>query len=429
MRAKTRAETRIARVLFAPGASAFFFDDQHAIKAGAGHDGFDYSGTPVTPGFERIRVAGHAISVLLELEDGQVAVGDCAAVQYSGAGGRDPLFLSERYLPVLERNVRPLLEGMEVGSFRAMADTVCGLRVDGQPLHTALRYGLTQALLDARARAGRTTRCEVVCEEWGLPLDASPVPIFGQSGDNRYENVDKMILKKVDALPHGLINSVEEKLGRDGGKLKDYITWLARRIQALAHDPGYSPDIHIDVYGTIGLVFDNDPRKVASFVAGLGEDAGPFRLYIEGPVDMEGKPRQIEVLAKIRAELERIGSPVKIVADEWCNTLEDVREFTDAEACHMVQIKTPDLGGVQDIVESVLYCKAHGMEAYQGGTCNETDVSAQCCVHLAMATHPQRMLAKPGMGFDEGFMVVKNEMERIRAVLASRGAPAAGGPR
>ena len=429
MRAKTRAETRIARVLFAPGASAFFFDDQHAIKAGAGHDGFDYSGTPVTPGFERIRVAGHAISVLLELEDGQVAVGDCAAVQYSGAGGRDPLFLAERYLPVLERNVRPLLEGMEVGSFRAMADTVCRLRVDGQPLHTALRYGLTQALLDARARAGRTTRCEVVCEEWGLPLDASPVPIFGQSGDNRYENVDKMILKKVDALPHGLINSVEEKLGRDGGKLKDYITWLARRIQALAHDPGYSPDIHIDVYGTIGLVFDNDPRKVASYIAGLGEDAGPFRLYIEGPVDMEGKPRQIEVLAKIRAELERIGSPVKIVADEWCNTLEDVREFTDAEACHMVQIKTPDLGGVQDIVESVLYCKAHGMEAYQGGTCNETDVSAQCCVHLAMATHPQRMLAKPGMGFDEGFMVVKNEMERIRAVLASRGAPAAGGPR
>jgi methylaspartate ammonia-lyase len=429
MRAETRAGMRIARVLFAPGASAFFFDDQRAIKAGAAHDGFDYSGAPVTPGFARIRVAGQAISVMLELEDGQVAVGDCAAVQYSGAGGRDPLFLSESYLPVLERHVRPLLEGREVAGFRAMADAVCGLRVDGQPLHTALRYGLTQALLDARARASRKTRCEVVCEEWKLPVDESPVAIFGQSGDNRYENVDKMILKKVDALPHGLINSVEEKLGRDGGKLKDYIKWLACRIQALAPAPGYSPDIHIDVYGTIGLVFDNDPGKVASYVAGLDRDAAPFRLYIEGPVDMEGKPRQIEVLAKIRAELDRMGSPVRIVADEWCNTLEDVREFTDAEACHMVQIKTPDLGGVQDIVESVLYCKAHGMEAYQGGTCNETDVSAQCCVHLAMATHPERMLAKPGMGFDEGFMVVKNEMERIRAVLASRGAPAAGGPR
>jgi methylaspartate ammonia-lyase len=71
-------------------------------------------------------------------------------------------------------------------------------------------------------------------------------------------------------------------------------------------------------------------------------------------------------------------------------------------------------------VESVLYCKKHGMEAYQGGTCNETEISTQCCVHLAMATHPERMLAKPGMGFDEGFTVVKNEMERIRVLIGQR---------
>jgi methylaspartate ammonia-lyase len=133
---------------------------------------------------------------------------------------------------------------------------------------------------------------------------------------------------------------------------------------------------------------------------------------------MDGKRRQIEVLRDIRQYLERSGSTVKIVADEWCNTYEDVIDFTDAAACHMVQIKTPDLGGIQEIVESVLYCQAHGMEAYQGGTCNETDVSAQCCVHLAMAARPARMLAKPGMGFDEGFTIVKNEMQRIRAVLS-----------
>jgi len=38
-------------------------------------------------------------------------------------------------------------------------------------------------------------------------------------------------------------------------------------------------------------------------------------------------------------------------------------------------------------------------------------------VHVAMATRPDRMLAKPGMGFDEGFMIVNNEMERIIQVL------------
>jgi methylaspartate ammonia-lyase len=417
----------IARAIFAPGTSAFFFDDQRAIKAGAAHDGFDYAGSPVTPGFRRIRIAGECVSVLLQLSDGQVAVGDCTAVQYSGAGGRDPLFLAGSYVPFLERHVRPMLEGAEVGDFRSMARRVTDLRVEGRPLHTALRYGITQALLDARAKAQKKMRCEVVCDEWKLPLIPARVPIFGQSGDARYEHADKMILKRVDALPHGLINSLEEKLGRDGGKLREYVGWLARRIRTLVPDPSYLPALHIDVYGTVGLAFANDPGRVAAYAASLGREAEPFPFYLEGPVDMEEKPRQIAALRRIREELERLDSPVKIVADEWCNTLEDVVEFTDARACDMVQIKTPDLGGVQDIVDSVLYCRAHGMEAYQGGTCNETEVSAQCCVHLAMATHPERMLAKPGMGFDEGFTITRNEMERIRALILARGAGAKGG--
>lgn len=411
---------RIRKALFTPGTSAFFFDDQRAIKAGAGHDGFVYAGRPVTEGFRSVRVAGECVSVQLVLEDGQVAVGDCAAVQYSGAGGRDPLFLARDYVPFLESRVRPLLENMEIGTFRSMAERLCGLQVDGRPLHTALRYGLSQALLDARAKERRETRCETVCAEWGLVPDPAPVPIFGQCGDSRYEQVDKMILKRVDALPHGLINSVEEKLGRDGGKLVEYVLWIAARIRKLRTDPSYRPDIHVDVYGTVGMAFSNDAGRVAAYLARLGEDADGFPLYIEGPVDMEEKGRQMETLLAIRRELDRIGSPVKIVADEWCNTLQDVKDFTDAGCCHMVQIKTPDLGGVQDIVESVLYCRAHGMEAYQGGTCNETEVSAQCCVHLAMAARPARILAKPGMGFDEGYTIVSNEMRRLGDLLRLR---------
>lgn len=79
-------------MLCVPARGGFFFDDQHAIKQGAEADGFTYKGKPVLPGFSRIRQAGEAISVLLLLENGEIAHGDCAAVQYSGAGGRDPLF-------------------------------------------------------------------------------------------------------------------------------------------------------------------------------------------------------------------------------------------------------------------------------------------------------------------------------------------------
>lgn len=408
---------RIKRVLFVPGKSAFFFDDQKAIKKGARANGFVYEGKPVTRGFQNIRMAGESLSIVLELEDGQLAVGDCAAVQYSGVGGRDPLFLAEHYLPFMEKNLRPLLEGMEIEPFRKMAGRFEQLRFEGKRLHTAIRYGLSQALLDARARAEKKLKCEIVCEEYNLPVVPERVKIFGQSGDDRYTNADKMILKQVDALPHALINNVEDKLGRDGEKLREYIRWLADRIVKLRPREDYRPDLHIDVYGTIGLIFEGDLDRVADYIASLEKEADGFNLYIEGPVDLEEKYRQLDGLAWITRKLEALGSRVKIVADEHCNTLEDIREFTDARACHMIQIKTPDLGGIQNVAESNLYCKTHGIEAYQGGTCNETDISAIACVHVAMATRPDRMLAKPGMGFDEGFMIVNNEMERIIQIL------------
>jgi methylaspartate ammonia-lyase len=414
---------KILKAVFSPGTSAFFFDDQRAIKKGADHDGFVYKGAPVTPGFTSIRQAGQSVSVNLLLEDGSVAVGDCAAVQYSGAGGRDPLFLAADYIPFLERHIRPRLEGRTIGAFRAMAGEFETLEVEGKRLHTAVRYGLSQALLHARALERRLLMAEVVAEEYGLAIALERVPIFGQSGDNRYENADKMILKGVDVLPHALINTIDEKLGRRGELLAEYVRWLVGRIKALRTSESYHPALHIDVYGTIGTIFDQKTGAIADYLARLEKEAGDFELSIEGPVDVEEKGRQIEALKGITEALRAKGSRVKIVADEWCNTLEDIREFTDAKCCHMVQIKTPDLGGIQNIAESILYCKAHGMEAYQGGTCNETDVSARTCVHVAVAARAERMLAKPGMGFDEGFTIVNNEMMRILAVLkAKRGA-------
>ncbi|MBQ7567917.1 methylaspartate ammonia-lyase [bacterium] len=408
---------RIADVVFSKGNTGFFFDDQRAIKSGLGHDGFVYVGEAVTPGFTQVRQAGESVSVMLVLEDGQIAVGDCAAVQYSGAGGRDPLFLADTYIPFLRQHIAPMLIGRELGTFREMAREFDALEFEGHRLHTAVRYGLSQALLEAVAKAHHCLMAEVIAAEYGLPLIAEPVPIFAQSGDDRYTNVDKMILKGADVLPHALINAIEGKLGRHGEDLQAYVSWLSERIRTLRPVEAYNPCLHIDCYGTIALIFDNDPREMAAYLATLEKAAKPFQLYIEGPMDMGERQAQIDALAALRAELERQQVGVRIVADEWCNTYEDVVAFTDAKCCHMVQIKTPDLGSLHNTAEAVLYCKKHGMEAYQGGTCNETDISARACVHVALGVRSERLLAKPGMGFDEGYMVVRNEMNRTIAML------------
>ena len=171
------------------------------------------------------------------------------------------------------------------------------------------------------------------------------------------------------------------------------------------------------MYGTLGIIFGNENyEKIADYMGHLGEIAKSFKLRIEGPVDMEQREKQMIALKNLRKIVDDKKYNVEIVADEWCNTLDDIKYFADHKAGHMVQIKTPDLGGINNIAEAVLYCKKKGIGAYQGGTCNETDRSAQVCVNIAMAVQPDQILAKPGMGVDEGYMIVYNEMQRILAV-------------
>lgn len=412
---------KIVDVVCSKGRTGFYFDDQRAIKAGAAHDGFTYIGQPITDGFKAVRQAGEAVSVMIILEDGQIAYGDCAAVQYSGAGGRDPLFLAEDFIPVIEKMIKPRLVGRELNSFKQLAEEVDHLSDEnGKRIHTALRYGVTQAILDAVAKAKKQLMCEVIAAEYNTQVSEREIAIFTQSGDDRYNNVDKMIIKHAEVLPHGLINNVKEKLGENGELLVEYVGWLRERVAKLKTTADYAPVLHIDVYGTIGLAFNNDVDRIVAYFRKLEKAAAPLTLRIEGPVDVEDREKQIEVLAEITSRLHKENIKVEIVADEWCNTFEDIKDFADRGAGDMLQIKTPDLGGINNIIEAVLYCKQKGVGAYQGGTCNETNRSAEVCVHVAMATQPVQMLAKPGMGVDEGYMIVYNEMQRILAVRKAR---------
>ncbi|WP_107706258.1 methylaspartate ammonia-lyase [Nocardioides allogilvus] len=418
---------RIQDVVCVPVRSGFYRDDQAAIRAGAGHDGWLYAGAPLTPGFRAIREPGEAVSVLLVLDDGQVAVGDCAEVQYSGAGGRAPVFSSAEAVNVIAR-LAPVLTSAEWTDFRSAAEHIDRYVADGDRLAPAVRYGVTQALLHARSLDQGLTMAEVVREEYSTGAELVPVPIYAQTGDDRYTNVDKMIMKEVDVLPHGLINHVATKLGANGELLRDYVSWLSRRILAVRSSPAYSPRLHIDTYGTIGLAFGTDLQRVADYLALLSECAAPFKLSVEHPIDAGSRDAQVEVYAALRAVLRAKGVPVDLVVDEWCNTLEDIEAFVAAAAADVIHVKMPDLGGVNNTIEALLHVKRNGLAAYCGGTCNETDVSGRVSAHVAMACDADQVLAKPGMGVDEGLMVVGNEMARVAALARSRTQSRPGSP-
>ena len=410
---------RIENVLASKGFSGFYYDDQAAIKTHAKHDGFAYSGKPITLGFRAIRIAGESISVILVLDEGRIAYGDCVAVQYSGAAGRDPLFLADDYLPIFREKIAPLMVGRKIENFRDMAEEFDDLKIGGKRLHTALRYGITQAILNAVSRKKHIPMAEVISQEYSTKIREEPVPIFAQSGDERYDNADKMIIKGIQVLPHGLINNVDEKLGRRGEKLMEYLSWLRTRVVQLGK-PDYNPIFHLDVYGTFGQAFNDDIEVIAKYIMDLERISQPFHLRIEGPVDAGSKKGQIKTMRKLRMRLKKIGSKTEIIADEWCNTLEDIKDFVNEGAADMIQIKAPDLGGINNTIEAILFCKKNDVGAHLGGSCNETDRSARICAHIALATGPAQILAKPGMGVDEAVMLINNEMQRTLTIIKNR---------
>lgn len=395
-----------------PGRGGYFFDDQAAIKAGAERDGVAYVGSPITAGYGNIREPAETVSVMLMLAPGSVAYGDCASVQYSGVGGREPRLDADATCVSLESLSDSILECVDVSDFRHSAARIEALVASTPTLGAAAVYGLTQAALSAVAQSTGQSMARVVISEWDL--DASPlaaVPIYAQCGEDRYTNVDKMILKNVDVIPHGLINH-PSLIGEDGRHLYDYIRWIGGRIDALRPGDEYLPPLHIDTYGLLGAIVGGDIERVADLLITFEEAAGRHSLRIEHPVDAGSRDGQVEAMAQLRTILKERGSTVLIVADEWANTLEDIRTFAAAGAADLIQVKTPDLGSIANSVEAVLACDAAGVGAIIGGTCTETEVSARASVHIALATRAAQVLAKPGMGVDEGLMIVTNEMNR-----------------
>jgi methylaspartate ammonia-lyase len=406
---------RISRVLATAGLGGYYFDDLAAIRAGAQQDGFFYLGLPLTDGYDRVRQPGESVSVILVLDNGQVAFGDAVSIQYSGVVGRDPVFIAERYLEDVRRALAPLLEGRELDSLTDICREIEDVVIDGSRLHTALRYGASQAVLDAISKARGCTMAEVVAAEYGTVISREPIPVLAQSGDDRHVGADKMILKRVPVIPQGLFNSIE-KVGPDGEKLREYIEWLRARVQQYGDD-GYRPIIHLDVYGMVGDICDDDVDRMVAYLQSLEEAARPFHLRIETPVDAGTRDEVLRLLVSLRTALRREGCGVSIVADDWCNTLEDVKLFARARAADMVQIKTPDLGSITNSIEAVLACKAEQIGAFLGGTCNGTDQSSRVTVHVALATQADLIYNKPGMGVDEGLMIVANEMARTLCLL------------
>ena len=410
---------RVKQVICAPGRSGYMHRDLMAIKAGAIPDGGLYRGKAVSPGYTNIVEPATIISVMLVLEDGQIAFGDCADVILAGVAGRDPAFNARDHIDTMRGEIADALRGRDVVEFRRHAEEMDNYSHGGRRLHTAILYGITQALLHATALSRKQTMAEVIAREYGCTIATAPIPILASCHKDDAGQLDRVILKRVELLPHGSFQIVSEHIGLQGEKLIEFVRRIAGRIKQIGA-ADYQPRIHVDLYGTLGELFAMKIEPLADYLGKLREEAGAYGLLVESPLIAQTQEEQIEKFRALRGLLKRKGIAVGLIADEWCNTLADIKLFADSAASDFVQIKTPDLGGINNTIEAVLYCKSHGMGACLGGTANETDQSTRISTHMGLACRPDFMLSKPGLGADEALMIQTNEMARTLAILQAR---------
>ena len=412
---------KVKDVICAAGRSGYMHRDLLAIKSGkAKPNGSLYEGAPMSPGFTKIIEPATIISVMLVLDDGQIAFGDCADVILAGVAGRDPAFNAKDHIDYVQTEVADALRGRDVSKFRQNAEEMDNYSRAGKRLHTAIRYGVSQALLHATALSNKRTMAEVIAVEYGSKISTKPIPILASCHKDDLGQLDRVILKRVELLPHASFQIVSEHVGLQGEKLAAFVRRVATRCKEIG-DADYNPRIHVDLYGTLGELFSMNIEPLADYLGKLRQESGSYKLLVESPMIATTQEEQIEKFAGLRELLKKKGIDVGLIADEWCNTLVDIKRFTAAAACDFVQIKTPDLGSIHNTIEAVLYCKANGMGACLGGTANETDHSTRISTHMGLACQPDFMLSKPGLGADEALMIQTNEMARTLAILETRG--------
>ncbi|RDW64573.1 putative methylaspartate ammonia-lyase [Aspergillus mulundensis] len=368
------------RVQFVTGISGYFVKDLEAVRQSASYDPLVDNIQPLTPGFQQVVQPGQVISILLHLPNGQMAVGDCVDVIFSGAANRDALFVASEHLPVLQSVVQPWLLSCDMTRFRPNS-----VRIDSPwpelgnvCLHSAIRYGLSQALLAASASLHGCVPAEIIVQEWGIAVAGQPVDILASCHRNDFLQLDRMIMKQVAILPHASFLHIDD-LGPGGKTLLEFVEKVARRVQERGPS-GYHPRLHFDVYGTLGDLFQDQDQLVA-FLGQVQRAAQPYDVLIESPIIAPTKAAQIERLRDLRLRLRALAIPVQIVADEWCNTLQDTKDFAEAEAVDFVQIKMSDLGAIHNSIDAVLYCRERGVGCCLGGSANETDISARMTAH------------------------------------------------
>ena len=263
-----------------------------------------------------------------------------------------------------------------------------------RPLHPALQYGLTVALLQAVAAVNRETVAALVAREYALDWVDTAVPLHIALNDENIQTASAILATHVAALGYTTgENNHKNTLGANAERLQHHLRQVAAWLPTLNSD--FQPMLHLDLRDSFGELFNNDEGKVLGALAGLEQAVKPFKLAVQNPVWQNGREAQQKSLQKLVGYFAIRRMTPWLVADAWVDSPEDAAHFANPKVCHMVHIELPRLGNLEGAITAVLHLKSQNQPLLLSGE------AAALTTHIALALRPTWLSGPPQLHYNE----------------------------
>jgi methylaspartate ammonia-lyase len=263
-----------------------------------------------------------------------------------------------------------------------------------RPLHPALQYGLTAALLQAVAGAHRVSVAEWVAKEYGLASLETAIPLQIALNDDNIQVAHSILTTHIASLGYTTgKNNHKATLGANGERLQRHIRQVAAWLQTL--EASFQPAIHLDLQEGFRDLFGNDEGKVLGALFGLEQAAKPYRLQVQNPFWQDSLEAQLDSMTKLQNYLCIRHLKLKLVADAWVDSFDDVVQFADPTVCQMVHVELPRLGNLEAGITAVLHLKSQNQSVILSG--EDTALTT----HIALATTPTSLCGSPQLHYNE----------------------------
>jgi methylaspartate ammonia-lyase len=381
----------------------------------------------------------------LALADGFVAWGECVSAQP---------FSAKKGTACIENLVQPCLVGQSMTSFHELATKLDGLMeavtitetsyphptmpagpsrrevLRGQweavpaaiepvveqyevkrPIHAAIRYGVSQAILQAVAHGQQKSPIQVLRDEYGVTREITAVPLHAEINPHMPLSIQTITDSPITSVGYTISgsNPVAE-LGAKGEVLQRFVRELKEQLVPTA-DPAQLT-FHFNVRGGYGRLCDNNLGQILGMLYGLEKTAEPFRIRVEDPLLLDNRDQHIKKMAELTTYLQLRQMSLQLVAHQGIDSAADATTFIDSHAAHMLHLDLPQMGRLDEAITAVLACQDEQVDTLLGGTPTETQLAAHISTQLALALQPTLLLAKPGYLGEAGVATMHNQMVR-----------------